>query len=96
MFTALCVCVCVCLFGYGLTKKRDDILYLRHVHTSVRTIDVTLENTVRCTLIIKIITETYGQNAIVTKTKTQFFYVQERDILRRTAKYVNSFCYRIC
>ena len=44
MCACVCVCVCVCACGYGLTKKRDDILYLRHVHTFVRTIDVTLEN----------------------------------------------------
>jgi hypothetical protein len=53
MFIAICVCVrvcaCVCVCvrarGVGLTKKRDDILYLRRVHTSVRTINVTLEDT---------------------------------------------------
>jgi hypothetical protein len=38
------VCVCVC--GVGLKKKGNDNLYLRRVHTSVRTIDVTLEETV--------------------------------------------------
>ena len=65
MFIAICVFAC----GVGLTKKRDDILYLSRVHTSVRTIDVTLEDTVHCKLIIKRITKTYRQNAVVTKKK---------------------------
>jgi hypothetical protein len=37
----------------------------------------------------------YRQNAIVTKMKNQFFYIQARDILRRIAKYIKSVCYRI-
>jgi len=81
--------------GVGLTKKRDDILYLRRVHTFVRTIDVTMEFADHCKLIIKRITKTYRQNAIVTKTKNQSFYIQARDILRRTAKYIKSVCYRV-
>jgi hypothetical protein len=78
-----------------LTKKRDDILYLRRLHTSVRTIDVTLEETVHYKLIIKRITKTYRKNATVTKTKNQSFYIQARDMLRRNAKYIKSVCYRL-
>ena len=71
--------------GVGLSKKRDDIIYLCRVRTSVRTIDITLQDTVHCKLIIKIITKTHQQNAIVTKTKN----IQARDILLRIAKYIN-------
>ena len=66
----MCVFVCVLVCGVGLNKKGNEILCLLSRVPSVRTIDVTLEETVNYKLIINGIIKTYRQNAIVTKTKT--------------------------